>query len=151
MAENKVYPIAFTTAGSIWASNGWYYGNTKNYDWWNLPEKGSLKTNYEALSKRKGYYIVVGVTSHYCFVRRDDKMYYKRRNKDDWCITAITTKEIIADSIFVPSEEMFSEVKKATAEIDTPGIIVPPDWFKLSNNTCYFCGVPGCEHLARLA
>jgi len=150
MAENKVYPIAFTTGGSIWASNGWYYGNKKNYDWWDLPEEGSRRTNYEALSKRRGY-IVVGVMRNHCYARHNNKIYCRRQDRDAWYIVTTTTQGIVADSIFVPSEEMFSGVKKATAEIDTLGIIASPDWFKMSNNTCYFCGVSGCEHLARLA
>lgn len=150
----RVHPIAFSESGEMWGSNGKFYFSSKN--WWELDSENWTEDTDIISLKQDSIYRVIGITDAYCFASQEPNgFYYQEKNNSGWRSTGWSTSRIIKQAIFVPTSEMFGEAKEKTVDkldkIVLPRTASKPDWFKLPNNICYFCGTSGCEHLTRLS
>jgi len=143
----KVWPIAFSENGRIWASDGMYYGYA---DWWNLlPGYSSYKSDLISL-KVDGIYRVAVIMNEWCFARMNGAVYYTdRRNPPKWIRS---TEDVLkynkrgASFIYHSSNSSDSKPAIRKAPVYVPSAL---DWF-ITKSGCYFCGVASCEHIDRL-
>lgn len=149
---DKIWPIAFSDGGKIWASNGKFYSSTAN--WWELEDDNWVGETDTTFLKRIGVYRVVGVTNVSCFARYCDssKLCFRTKANRGWKDTDWTVNNVHADAIFIPKDRMFLDHLKEGLVVkhSVAKKVTDPNWFKLSNSTCYFCGVGDCTHMTRL-
>jgi hypothetical protein len=150
----KIWPMAFSKENEIWASNDTFH---LHGSWWDLSENVTEPTNKKALIEL-GIYRVVGIVKDssiiYCFARNqeDGLLYYKNKGShDDWRKTTWTEKSIIKGSIFTPPDGTFEERKLDIEPIIVKPVVAKnPDWHKMSDGKCYYCGTRNCDHLRAL-